>query len=252
MQKSVCKCIYKHFIDEPVTMWSMVFDFIFSLVIVTFGLILNRIYKKKLREEKRARPLHPKGNVIEPIMSWYLSLGSVFWPFEMTFLWMNAHEVLPADWFTNCWLSNLIFNMIRVGRTIIAYNSFFAALIRYAYIVHEQKTNQWSFERVGRIFQIASFVIPIILELLRLFAEEDFLGLKATERFKRCVAVNNGIDNTTHIKIYTPITVEFTKLLLPPHLIHAIYYFYATAVIVIGSNVVEAFFYIKIFQKIDR
>ena len=142
--------------------------------------------------------------------------------------------------------------MIRVGRTIIAYNSFFAALIRYAYIVHEQKTNQWSFEKVGRIFQIASFAIPLTLELIRLFTEDDVPGLKSTERFKTCVAVDSGIHNITCIENHTPITVEFTKMILPPQLIHAIYYSYAITIVVIGSNVVEAFFYIKIFQKIDR
>ena len=251
MRGSICKCIYSQFIEHPVTITSIVLDFLLSLLIIISGLILNQIYQKKLREEKRLRPLDRKGNVIEPIMSWYLTFSFVFWPFEMILLWINTNEILPAQWFTHCWLGTVIFNFMRIGRTIIAFNSFFLVLIRYLYIVHQQKANQWNFEKTGRVFQIASFAVPLALEIVRFFTEYDVPGLKSTERFQTCVAVNEGWENSTRIE-HTPVSVVLAQQLLPAPLIFTIYCTYVVIVFVVGSNVFEAFFYLRIFQTIDR
>ena len=89
-QSSQCECAYNHLIDKPVTLFSTIMDFIFTVIVIFSGLIINHRYRKKLHEEKRARPPDRKGNVIEPIMRWYLIFTIVFWPFTMVFMWINA------------------------------------------------------------------------------------------------------------------------------------------------------------------
>jgi hypothetical protein len=219
---------------------------------VVCGLILNYRYRKKLQKEKKNRPLDRKGNVIEPIMRWYLLVTIFFWPIEMLFMWINANEIIPSDWFKNCWLGMIWFNFIRIGRTAIAYNSFFVCLIRYVYIVHHQKSNQYNFEKVGRLFQITSFTLPIFLEIMRIFTEVDFPGLKNTERFQQCMAINEGLGNSTSIELPLPRNVEFTMQFLTPMLVDMVYYTYQTVVGVIGSNIFEAYFYLRIFQTIKK
>lgn len=249
---SMCKCIYSQYIDKPVTILSMVLEFLLSLVIVICGLILNYRYRKKLKEERRNRPLDRKGNVIEPIMRWYLLVSIFYWPIQMFFMWINSNEIISADWFKNCSLGSTLYNFVRIGRSVIAYNSFFACLIRYLYIVHYQKSNQWNFEKVGRLFQIASVTIPLSVEIVRIFAEVDVPGLKTTERFQQCMAFNEGLGNTTCIELPLPLPVAFTKQFLAQNLVDMMYYTYVIITVITGSNIVEGYFYLKIFQTIKR
>ena len=251
-RESNCKCLYDHLVDKPVTMVSTILDLVFSSIIISLGLIVNYRYRKKLKEEKKGRLPDRKGNVIEPIMRWYLNFGVVYWPYTMIFLWINANEVMPSDWFENCFLLTFI-NLVRVGRTIIAYNSFFAALIRYLYIVHHQKTNQWNFEKAGKMFQWASFAIPLALEIIRTFTEFNLQTMLPTERFQTCLATNEGLTNSTSfIDIPTPHPVEAALQVFPGQFIDFAYYTYATITGIIGSNVIEAYMYITIFQNIKR
>ena len=74
-RESNCKCLYDHLVDKPVTMISTILDFMFSSVIISLGLIVNYRYRKKLKGEKKGRLPDRKGNVIEPIMRWYLNFG---------------------------------------------------------------------------------------------------------------------------------------------------------------------------------
>ena len=250
---SNCKCVYDHLVDKPVTMLSTILDFVFSFIVILLGLLVNCRYRKKLREERRGRLPDRKGNVIEPIMRWYLHFGLVYWPYQMLFLWINTNEVMPSDWFENCFLIMFI-NLVRIGRTIIAYNSFFAALIRYLYIVHHQKTNQWNFEKTGRIFQWASFGIPLALEAIRQFTEDNLQTMGPTKRFQTCLAINEEeFSNTTNfIHIPTPHAVETALRVFPRQFVDAVYYTYASITGIIGSNIIEAYLYITIFQNIKR
>ena len=252
MLGSNCMCIYTQYIETPVTSFSIVLGLLISLIIIISGWILNDIFKKKLSIEKRNILPGRKGNVIEPIMRWYLTFLKIYWPYQMMAMWVMNNEIVPATWFRNCWLLNIFMNPVRVGRVVIAYNSFFVALIRYVYIVHSEKANTWEFQRVGRLFKISSIVFPICMEVIRLFTEENLPGLKNTHRFQTCMAINEGLNTTAEIVLPTPVTVALTMELIPRELISAIYYIYVMIVIVFGSNIVEAYMYLKMYQIIKR
>ena len=251
-RSSTCECYYNHLIDKPVTMISTIMDCIFSVIVIVSGVIINHRYRKKLNEEKRSRPPDRKGNVIEPIMRWYLNFAIVYWPYTLLFMWINANEVMPSEWFANCILLILV-NVVRIGRAIIAYNSFFTAMIRYLYIVLHEKANQWSFETTGRVFQIASFGIPVGMEIVRLLSEEYLVTIVPTERFQTCLAVKEGFSNVTdYIDVPTPHQVHAMHQVFSRQAVDILYYVYVAITGTIGSNVMEAFFYATIFQKIKR
>ena len=248
----VCQCIYSHYIDEPVTVLSTVLDFLFSVIVISSGLIINYRFKKALADEKKSVPLGRKGNVIEPIMRWYLNFSLIYWPYEMLFLWIMAHEIIPASWFKNCWVMNILMNPMRIGRAIIAYNSFFVALIRYLYIVHRKKANKWKFEKVGKLFQAASIIVPVSMEIVRLFSEYDLPGLRSTERFKTCVAMNEGLNSTASINLPDPAPVQLSLRIFPAGMVDAMYGFYLACATMVYSNVIEGYFYYRMFQTITR
>ena len=214
--------------------------------------MLSYRLKKTLEEEKKAVVLGRKGNVIEPIMRWYLNFSLVYWPYEVFFLWMMAHEILPADWFSNCWVMNILMNPLRIGRAVIAYNSFFVALIRYLYIVHRKRANKWKFQRVGKIFQVSSVSVPITMELIRFFSEYDLPGSRSTDRFKSCVATNEGLNSTLNIILPDPAPVELSLKVFPNEVVNAMYFFYLAMATIVYSNVIEGCFYFKIFQVIRK
>ena len=85
----------KTFVDDSVSTLSTVLDFVFSVLISVCGVIVNYRFRKKLKEEKRNTPPGRKGNVIEPIMSWYCILQMIFWPYELLLLWMGFNGVIP-------------------------------------------------------------------------------------------------------------------------------------------------------------
>ena len=252
MSCNICRCVYAQNINEPVTTLSLVSDFLFSILVIIGGSLLNVRFKKKLQAEKRNTPIGRKGNVIEPIMRWYLNLVIIFWPYQMLLLWMNAHEIMPASWFANCWLLNILYNPLRIGRVIIMYNSFFIALIRYIYIVHNQKAENWNFKKVGDLLRIASVTVPISVEVVRIFIEIDFPGLKSTERFMNCFVANEGLKRSSNITLPLPAPVVMSMSFLPPQLIHGLYYIYLGIIIIIGSNITEAYMYLEMFKTIKR
>ena len=249
---SVCMCVYKASANLQITTFSTALDFLLSLTLIVIGLKINLKFRNKLREEKRNTPLGRKGNVIEPIMRWYLNLVIFYLPYSVVFSWLNTQQIWPSAWFSNCWFMNCWFQPWRVSRFIIAYNSFFVALIRYLYIVHREKANEWDFEKVGKRFQIASTVIPIILEVFRLFTELDTLGLKDGTVFLNCVAMNEGLSSVKNITLPFPAAVQLSYRFFSPQLVAVGYYIYLFIITLVFTNAIEGYFYMKIFQNMNR
>ena len=78
--------------------------------------------------------------------------------------------------------------IMKFGRMIVGYNSLFVALIRYIYIVHRNKANQWEFKKVGRWFQIFSIAVPVAMESVGLFTDHPWISLVRTQpKFIECV-----------------------------------------------------------------
>ena len=273
MRGSVCECIYKQFIDTPVTTFSIVIDFLFSLIIIAIGLTVNCRFRQKLKEEKRlVLPAGRKGNVIEPIMRWYLLLTMFYWPYEMTIFWIMHNEIIPSNWLSNALFFNFYwcdftFTSIKLGRIIVGYNSFFVSLIRYVYIVHPTKSNQWDFKRAGRIFAVASLVFPIAVDTIENITRDlriDWYGdyglvwtmltltEKAPESFRECLALTGGLNNTSLVFIPPPVIGESVSRVLPQQLLDTIHFIDLMVIVVIASNIVEAYFYFKMFQSAKR
>ena len=255
MSDRFCICLYKTFIDEPAETWSTILEFLFSIVIGVCGVIVNYRFWNKLKDEKRNKPLGRKGNVIEPIMRWYCIFQIVFWPYELLYLWMWKNELIPgidSDKIPN-WLCSPPYNIMKFGRMCICFNSLFVALTRYVYIVHQQKANQWDFEKVGKRIQIASIAIPIAVESMGFFTNPmtgDFSD--SIDGFKQCIAFYQGSNSTDNVEIPKPAHVEWTMYYLPESLVLTIFYTYMAIFAIVGLNIPEAILYLKIFQCVRR
>jgi hypothetical protein len=245
--------MWKALIDMPVSLWSTVLEFLFSVMISVCGEIINYRFMSKLKEDKRRTPLGRKGNVIEPIMRWYCKLQMIYWPYHLLTFWVLFNEIIPFE-YMNGWWCSAWWGVLKFGRMCIGWNSLFVALIRYIYIVHRQKSNQWNFEKIGRYFRISSIAIPVAIETIGLFVTTSAEYQTTFERdvFKSCV-VSLQDHNTTHnIQTPEPFFRALTLQVIPEWLILGVYSVYVCLTIAVFSNVIDGFLYFQIHRTIKR
>ena len=250
MSYYLCACVYKTFIDEPVSTWSTVLELLISFIIGTSCVILNYVFLKKLQAEKRSKLLGRKGNVIEPIMSWFCVFQIIYWPLYLLYFWILFNGIIPADYMNGWWCAALMYS-IKFGRFIIGYNSFFVAFIRYLYIVYQQKSNQWEFERVARIFQISSFVIPLAINVIELFTNSHTM-FQNQSNFKECIAFYQGVNSTDNIKMPEAVTVAWTMNYLPEWIISSVVYVVTFIQVIVLFNILEGFLYLQMYRSITE
>jgi hypothetical protein len=246
-----CTCLYSSYTDEPVSTWSTVLELVFSIFIGICGITGNYKFLKKLREEKRNTPYNRKGNVIEPIMRWFCVVQMTYWPYHLLFFWITTNEIIPSEHMNGWWCNVMIQIGVKFGRTIVAYNSLFTALIRYVYIVHRQKSNQWEFEKVGRYFQISSIAIPVTIECIGVFFN-SYQEYANQPGFNECIVFYRGLNSTVDMAISRPSSVEWTIEYLPASLVLVIDYVFEFITAVVFLNMTEGVLYLRIHQSISR
>ena len=258
MTLGICHCQHFAFIYEPVSAVPMAMELLFICFLIPIGIIQNYQFRKKLKIEKRNRPLGRKGNIIEPIMSWFCCLQMYGFPYRLIFRWCLANEVVPFDIIPE-WICVLLTLLDRSISFCAAYNSLFVALIRYVYIVHDHKANQWEFEKVGTWFKIVSISFPIGMEIthsiIDIFGESPLsneslkIGLETLDGCADVFVEWNITYNLHHQNVVTansdldPIIRIIFKILS---------YFYIIISVAVALNLIEAVLYCQIFSNIKR
>ena len=215
---------------------SSVFEFLLSFIISICGVFLNYKFLNKLRIERRNKPIGRKGNVIEPIMRWFGVLQIAYWPYEL-FMFSQAVGIANLASITPP-LCPVYLWSVMLGRAIVGYNSLFVALIRYVYIVHERKANQWDFESVGKRFQIASISVPIIHVIVHGFTMRP-----------RHLLPDDVPNICSHMP---PPLITFTMKFIKEPLVDIISIVSAISLAFVYLDLVEGFLYVKMFQSIKR
>ena len=238
MNDNWCLCLAKEFFDNPPNSWITFFEFPLTLLIIVSGVFLNYKFWKKLEHEKKNRPLGRKGNIIEPIVRWFCIIQIIYWPIQLLLIWSLLNNVIPLS-IVPAWVCTTSTLLLFIGRSIISYNSLFVAFIRYLYIVHDRKANQWDFETVGHRFQIASLSVPILHVLIFI----STFDLPSYSHFST---------ETSQCETLTPMMVMLTSQYFPKPLIDVVGLIMLATLLAVCLNLVEAFLYIKIFRKIKR
>jgi membrane protein implicated in regulation of membrane protease activity len=250
MLGTFCRCHLKCHYYEPVSSISIILELLVSFMISVCAIFVNYKYRKKLQEEKRARPLGRKGNVIEPIASWMCVVLIIGTPINLLMLWISANEIIPFDWIPG-WLCILLHTFYRCASMYTVYHSLFVAIIKYLYIVRRHESNQWDFEKVGKRFTIASLVIPYGLEIIQGFFEQSS-AYKTHSNFRECVDSYEVTNETTSYQVPRPTLVQFTLNYLPETLVFVIQYSYIIITTLVALNIIEVVLYYKIFDRIKR
>ena len=256
MSDPVWKCLYqsKGLVEKPHELWFTVLEFIFITIVIFCGVALNYRFFDKLKVEKRRRPLGRKGNVIEPIVSLFCIFQIIYWPYNVLYFWLFSNEIVKIDDLSGWW-PNILIELIRMGRLYIGWNSLFVALIRYIYIVHREKSNQWEFENVGRIFSILSLAVPVVVQLMAVFTHnwsEYQTSMEDQDWLKDCISSNM---NTTASNVQIPYPtypLKWTMMFLPEEMISLLWWIWVCLTTLSQLCIPEVFLYSRIFQTIKR
>ena len=260
MGLGICQCTYLGFWYNPSSGVFTTLQFLMISLFSAMGFIVNYKFRKKLKQEKRQRPLGRKGNVIEPLMSLYCIILMFGTPYCLLVHWQFANEVIPSHLIPE-WLCILLTKLERCISFIGVYNSLFVALIRYVYIVHQKRSNEWDFERVGRRFQLASVMIPLCMETIHYISKQLSSNTYGTriniERAKSkvagCSELYNVSNSTYGLQDSADLHLEqFDSSHVSQDVAIVAYYIYVTISGLVSLNIMEGFFYIKIFICIKR
>ena len=245
---SFCQCLRESAIEHPVKTWSTVTECIVSMILAVSGSLINWKLWKQLILERKNRPLGRKGNVIEPIMRWFCVHQVFFSPFYFLYNWMRVNGILPLD--IPNFLCIVMSNIAVLGRNYANFSSLFVVTIRYIYIVHDKKANQWHFEKVGRGFQIASVIIPSFFAFGTLFTFDPFLFIDRDETVSKCPNVFNA---TVHdIDELDSFQLQLANQILPQMIVRPMGIVSSSVNLLAGCNIIDAILYLQIFRKMKR
>ena len=250
MQDTTCTCIYQSFSNKNTSAWSTTLDFLLSMPIFVFGVIFNYVLWKKLKQEKKLVPLGRKGNVLEPILSWYCLIQIAYWPYSLLFFWILFNGLTPTVILETLWC-NVGFIIIRWGRMYIGYNSLFVAMVRYIYIVHYDTAKKCDFKKVGNFFQLSSLVFPLAVELVGLLVD-PYEVYQGKPEFRECIASYQGLNSTQNLTIPDVYPRRWTTKYVPETITFAVHAFHYTIIAMVYLNIIESFFYFQIFKSIQR
>ena len=258
MGLGLCQCTFHGFWYDPSSSIGVAFELLLISLIGGASIIVNYKFRKKLKEEKKKRPLGRKGNVIEPLMSWYCIILMFGTTYRLLLHWQFANEIIPLHLIPE-WLCILLTTLDRCIVSSMAYNSFLIVLIRYVYIVHDRKANTWDFERVGKIFQFMSIIVPYAMEIVHVCTNSRnmYLTKKALDmgmaKFESCrdsFMENNSTFSSSLPN--DPSLNQFSLSLITQGVTLLAYYFYVVVTALVFLNIFEVFLYIKIFSCIKR
>ena len=251
MPDIVCTCIYEAYIDEPMSIWTTVLDFVFSGIIAVVAVNVNYKFLKHLQEEKRSRPIGRKGNVIEPVMQLFCKFQIIYWPYYLLYFWIHLNGIVPSSLMNGWWCNVLMQITIKFGRNYIGWISFFVALIRYIYIVHRETSNQWDYERVGKLLKITSVVLPTVSDGIAIFVN-PYKQYQKGEKFENCISDYLGSNNTINTTTINGYPYAWTLQYVPENIMLSIKYTLVVVSVIIVLQLAEGFFYLEIYRTIKR
>ena len=253
-----CQCTHLGFWYDPSSVVFTILEFLMISFIGVIGLIINYKFRKRLKREKRQRAPGRKGNVIEPLMSWHCLILMFGTPYCQLLHWQFANEVISSHLVPE-WLCILLTTIERCISFVGVYNSLFVALIRYVYIVHQKKSNEWDFERVGKRFQFASFLIPIGMEIVHYVSNSNnqYMTKNAIamgkEKIEGCSESYEFVNSTYGFQDPADLKLApFVWNKVSQDVAFVAYYIYWAISGLVSLNIIEGFLYIKIFGCIKR
>lgn len=121
------------------------------------------------------------------ILKVFLYFQMVYWPVFVLFH-TSTDFVHPLREVVGEWYCILGFLCIIYGMTFVGFHSFVVGLMRYAFVVHNERVGKFGIERVKRIFFWMSILAPLVATLMRFFGR---LEVSAVSSLNKCDGIHH-------------------------------------------------------------
>ena len=238
------------------TMIADILTYAFSLfILIPLIITVNKKLYKNLSQEKRQE----KGKVIQRILKTYALIQCVGWPcISVCFVTLRISTpvlVVHQSDLVRCLVAGYRF-IVALLRDYVQFNSLIIAICRYTFIVCNTALAGIKMEKIRRFYIICSIIIPIITTVMyettvaiEPFFISMFYGHSEAENYSSSTL---GLNSTNvELEYSSPIFV-ICRDNLPAEVKNIMLYFQNILVVVIYSNIPEAFIYIHIFVFYQR
>ena len=162
--------------------WIAVTFFILRLTILVAAEYLQFKVYNLMKKEK---------GLVKNVTQLFVLTQMIFWPFWLFFAtstdFLHPLNELVGQWYCN--IGSFLFWFLAY---IIASHSFITALMRYFFILHEEKVERYGKERIRKIFFVLSVCLPLVLAI---WNNLDGNELDAMSFINKC----NGIHHKTFL-----------------------------------------------------
>ena len=124
-------------------------------IIILIGEFLNNYTLKFLKLQD---------GLVNDILKMFLRVQMVYWPVTVLFS-TTTDFFYPLRDMVGAWYCNFGFLWIVCGMTLVLFHSFIVGLMRYVFVVHNERVVGYGKERAKKLFFLASIMIPVFVTL---------------------------------------------------------------------------------------
>ena len=110
--------------------------------------------------------------ILNDITKLYVRIEMVFHPLSVVFM-TSTDFIHPLSKVIGKWYCSLGWLAFDTGYKFIAFHSFSTALMRYVFIFHQAKVENYGKKKTKRIFYYLSVAIPVVLSILNLLQAHE-------------------------------------------------------------------------------
>ena len=221
------------------------FFFVKALVILIGEIIAIKFIKTMKKENGLLK------DITMLFVTWQTAVHPILGFFDL----INS-LIYPAGDVFGSWFCTLGWFLHGYGVRLALYNSFITAMLRYLFVVHEEKVAAYGKEKVKKTFWYISILLPLFHILLKIadgsptfsfinkcygydtkvfLSESTTLNVLKNKFWKtETTTINEAVD------VFIAVTMKMIKLIE------------SVILVIMGFNLSEFFIYVKIFSHLNR
>ena len=163
---------------------------ILKSIIIIIGEFLNKYTLKFLELQD---------GLVNDILKMFLRVQMVYWPVTVLFS-TTTDFFYPLRDMVGVWYCSFGFLWIVCGMTLILFHSFIVGLMRYVFVVHNERVVGYGKERAKKLFFLASILIPVFVTLWGYLNGRDTSAISSLNKCNgvhhQAFLIENSIDST--------------------------------------------------------
>ena len=226
--------------------WIAIFFFFVRLTIIVFGQFIGTKVVILMKREN---------GILSEVTILFMITQMVFHPI-LIFFELTVNLIHPVDEVMGPWVCYVAWLFYSFSTSIVLNYSFIAAIMRYTFVVHEERVGQYGKEKVKRYFLYLSVAVVIIVIIMRIIDGTSSLSFinKCYGRDHEVFLIETSSLAVLKRKFWESAERQHQNLVdkLLDIAKRALKVLDSIQFLVLGFNITEAIIYKMIFSHLDR